>query len=71
MTEAGTGGGRAEIERRLIEKGLRDESFRQQLLADPKAAVEEKPETRLPDEVQVGAVDETPDTVYLVLPSTV
>ena len=42
MTEAGTGGGRAEIESRLIEKGLQDESFRQRLLTAPRAAVEEK-----------------------------
>ena len=26
--------------------------------------------TRLPEEVQVEAVEETPDTIYLVLPST-
>ena len=70
MTEA-AGGGRYEVERRPIEKSLQDESFRQRLLAAPKAAVEEKPETRLLDAVQVRAVDETPDTVYLVLPSRV
>ena len=34
------GSGRAEMERRLIEKSLQDESFRQRLLEDPKAAVE-------------------------------
>jgi hypothetical protein len=63
--------GATRFERRPIEKSLQDESFRQRLLAAPKAAVEEKPETRLPDEVQVRAVDKTPDTVCLVLPSTV
>jgi hypothetical protein len=31
-------GGRAEMEGRLIERSLRDDAFRQQLLADPKAA---------------------------------
>ena len=69
MTEAGTGGGRAEIESRLIEKGLRDESFRQQLLSDPKAAVEQELGTRLPEEMRIVAVEETADTIYLVLPS--
>src|SRR5688500_15604043 len=61
--------GRAEIERRLIERTLEDESLRQRLLADPKAAVEEELGTRLPDGVQVIAVEETADTFYLVLPS--
>jgi hypothetical protein len=60
--------GRAEMERRLIEKGLEDESFRQRLLEDPKATVEEELGTRLPEDVRVVAMEETADTVYLVLP---
>ena len=69
MTEAGAGSGRAEIERRLIERSLEDESFRQELLADPKAALEQELGIRLPDEVRVRTVEETADTIYLVLPS--
>jgi hypothetical protein len=37
---------RAEMERRLMEKGLADDAFRQRLLGDPKAAVEEELGTR-------------------------
>ena len=66
MSEAA---GRAEIERRLIERSLEDDAFRKALLADPKAAVEQELGTKLPEEVQVRAVEETADTVYLVLPS--
>ena len=69
MTEAAAGGGRAEIERRLVERSLEDESFRQELLADPKGALEQELGIRLPDEVQVRTVEETADTIYLVLPS--
>ena len=61
--------GRADIERRLIEGSLRDESFRQRLLEDPRAAMEQELGVRLPEEVQVRAVEETADTIYLVLPS--
>jgi hypothetical protein len=68
MAEA-AGGGRAEMERRLIEKSLQDEDFRQQLLADPKAIVEREIGTRLPEGVRVVAVEETAETIYLVLPS--
>ncbi len=64
------GSGRAEMERRLIEKSLQDESFRRRLLEDPKGAVEEELGTRLPEEVRVVTVEETQDTIYLVLPST-
>ena len=71
MTEAtgGGGGGRAEMERRLIQRSLQDEDFRQQLLADPRAIIERELGTRLPEGVRVVAVEETADTIYLVLPS--
>jgi hypothetical protein len=39
MSEAtGSGGGREEMERRIIQRSLQDEDFRRMLLADPKAA---------------------------------
>ena len=64
------GSGRAHIERRLIEKSLQDESFRQRLIEDPKGTVEQELGRRLPEEVRVVTVEETADTIYLVLPST-
>jgi hypothetical protein len=64
------GSGRADVERRLIEKSVEDESFRQRLLEDPKGAVEDELGTRLPEGVRVVSVEETADTIYLVLPST-
>ena len=69
MTEAtGSGGGRTEMERRLVQRSLEDESFRQRLLEDPKGVVEEELGTRLSEGVQVQAVEETAETIYLVLP---
>jgi Nitrile hydratase, alpha chain len=70
MTEAAAGGGaRAEMERRLIQRSLEDEEFRQRLLADPKGTMEQEIGSRLPEDVEVRAVEETADTIYLVLPS--
>jgi Nitrile hydratase, alpha chain len=71
MTEASGGGGssRAEVERRLIQRSLEDESFRQALLADPRAALEQELGSRLPESVEVRAVEESADIIYLVLPS--
>jgi len=66
MSEAA---GREQMERRLVERSLQDEDFRRRLLEDPKAAVEQELGTRLPEEVRVVAVEETADTIYLVLPS--
>jgi regulatory protein YycH of two-component signal transduction system YycFG len=64
------GSGRAEMERRLVQRSIEEESFRQRLIEDPKGAVEQELGTRLPEEVRVVAVEETADTIYLVLPST-
>jgi hypothetical protein len=62
--------GRAEIERRLIEKSIEDDAFRQRLIEDPKGAVEQESGRRLPEGVRVVTVEETSDTIYLVLPAT-
>ena len=72
MTEAtggGGGGSRAEMERRLIQRSLEDEAFRQRLLAEPRAAIEQELGSRLPESVEVRVVEESADTIYLVLPS--
>ena len=70
MTEASGGGGtRAEVERTLVQRSLEDEDFRQMLLDDPKAAVEQELGTQLPEGVEVRVVQESADTIYLVLPS--
>ena len=63
------GAGRVEMEQRLIQRSLEDDVFRQQLLADPRAIIERELRTQLPEEVRVVAVEETADTIYLVLPS--
>ena len=67
MSEAA---GRAEMERRLIERSLQDDVFRQQLLADPRAIIEREIGTQLPEDLRVVALEETADAIYLVLPST-
>jgi hypothetical protein len=67
MSEAA---GRAVMERRLIERSLQADVFRQQLLADPRAIIERETGTQLPEDLRVVAVEEAADTIYLVLPST-
>jgi hypothetical protein len=69
MTEASGGGSRAEMERSLIQRSQEDEEFRQRLLADPKGTIEQELGGRLAEGVEVRAVEETAETIYLVLPS--
>ena len=69
ITDASGGGSHAEMERRLIERSLQDESFKQRLLDDPKGAIEQEPETQLREGIEVRVLEESADTIYLVLPS--
>jgi hypothetical protein len=70
MSQAPAGGGsRAEIERTLVQRSMEDEDFRQRLLADPKGAVEQELGTQLPEDVEVRVVEESAQSIYLVLPS--
>ena len=62
--------GRQEMERRLVQRSIEDEAFRQRLIEDPKGALEQEMGARLPEEVRIVTVEETQDTIYLVLPST-
>jgi hypothetical protein len=66
MSEAS---GREQMERRVVERSLLEDAFRQRLLEGPKAAVEQEMGVRLPEEVRMVAVEESADTIYLVLPS--
>ena len=69
MTQASGGASRPELERRLIDRSLQDESFRQRLLDDPKGTIEHDLGSRLPESIEVRVVEESADTIYLVLPS--
>jgi len=62
-------GGRADIERSVIERSLQDDAFRRRLLEDPRATMEQELGVQLPADMRVQAVEETADTIYLVLPS--
>ena len=70
MTEASGGGVRSEVERRLVQRSIEDEDFRQKLIDDPKGALEQELDTQLPEDVEVRVVEESPKTIYLVLPGT-
>ena len=61
---------RAEVERRIVQRSIEDDAFRQRLIEDPKGALEQELGARLPEEVRIVTVEETQDTIYLVLPST-
>jgi hypothetical protein len=70
MGEAPAGGeGRAKWERAIVQRSLQDEAFRQRLLDEPKGTLEQELGSALPQGAEVRVVEESSDTIYLVLPS--
>ena len=59
---------RSEFENQLVVKAYDDESFRQELLADPKSIYERELGTQIPDSFSIEVVEEKPNTIYMVLP---
>jgi hypothetical protein len=59
---------RIELEAQIIAKAWKDAAFKQRLLADPKAVYAEILGQTLADNLEIKIVEETPTTLYLVLP---
>ena len=60
---------RKDFELKLIAKAWTDESFRQQLLSNPKAVVEQEFGEQLPEGMNVEIIQEPANTLYIVLPA--
>jgi len=59
---------RQEFEAQIVAKAWKDEAFKQALLNDPRAAIEQEFGQALPPDVTIKVVEETPTTLYLILP---
>jgi Nitrile hydratase, alpha chain len=59
---------RSEFEDGLAIKAYEDETFKQQLLADPKKIYAQELGTNIPDSFKIEVLEEKPNTIYLVLP---
>ncbi|AET69229.1 TOMM propeptide domain protein [Desulfosporosinus orientis DSM 765] len=63
-----------EFQNELVVRALKDESFRKELLADPKAVVEKemgklKEGSKLPEALEVKVIEQPANALYLVLPT--
>ncbi len=59
---------RQRLEAQLIDRAMKDDGFRQELVRDPKAVFEREFGIRTPEHLTVEVLEERPTTVYLVLP---
>lgn len=62
---------RNQIEKMILEKAMKEDAFRKNLLEDPKAAIEAELELKLPEGIRIEVLEETQDSFYLVLPAQV
>ena len=60
---------RRDIEARLTDRAWKDEEFRRALIEDPRGTLERELEVKLPEEVSLTVLEETPTNRYLVLPT--
>jgi hypothetical protein len=59
---------KAQFEQRLIEKAMKDDGFRHQLLDNPRETIGLELGIKIPESIQIHVVQEDPTSVYLVLP---
>ena len=59
---------RRDMEADIIARAMKDEGFARELRADTKAVIEREV-GKLPEGIEVKLVEETADTLYLVLPA--
>jgi hypothetical protein len=59
---------REDLSRRLAERAARDPQFRQQLIDNPRQAVEEELGVTVPGHVEITVLEEAPTQVYVILP---
>jgi hypothetical protein len=57
-----------DLEAEIIAKAWEDERFRQELLSNPKEAITKTLGAKLAENLEVRVVQETPNSLYLVLP---
>jgi hypothetical protein len=60
---------RREIHAELVERAMKDEAFRQELMSNPRGVLEREFGVTIPETVQVSVLEESPRNLYLVLPS--
>ncbi len=63
-----------EFQQGLIAKAMEDESFRKELLENPKSVMESEmakldTEAKLPDEVDIKVIEQPENAIYIVLPT--
>lgn len=66
---AGTHSIKQSIENKVYSKSLKDETFREELLNDPKSALEKELGVKIPDGIKIHVNENTATDFYITIPS--
>ena len=61
---------RSQLEQSIVEKAMKDDSFRKALHKDPKAAIEETLGIKLPEDVNINVNLESEKDIHITIPYT-
>lgn len=59
---------RSQLESRLIAKAWEDEAFKEKLMTSPRSTIEQELGHALPEGLKLQVLEESADTLYLVIP---
>jgi len=59
---------RQELEQKIIEKAMKDETFRKQLIENPSTTLNDEFGFITPESVEIKVLEEEPGKIYIVLP---
>lgn len=59
---------RMAIQSSLVAKSWLDESFKEELISDPKGVIARELGTEIPEDIEIQVIEETPTTYYLSIP---
>lgn len=57
------------LQEKLVKKAWEDSAFKNELLSNPKAAIQNELEIVIPENIEIRVVEETTSTFYIVLPA--
>lgn len=56
------------VQDQIMERATKDESFRQQVLSNPKQVLADEYGVNIPTNVNIQVLEDTPSSLYIVLP---
>ena len=60
---------RQQLEQQLVQKAMKDESFRKQLIEDPRASIETETGMKIPESITIEILEEDHHSFYIILPA--